>query len=262
MKRLLCIGVLFFAGSASAQTVRQFPPAGATGNYRASSGAPVVDLNFGLAHYWKMDEATGVQREDSLHTFHVWALVGGPTQVAGKSGNGTQVSPGNYIRNSFTADLFSPSFRALTMTFWVNPASYTESGSGSPILIASSIASGFDVAKQQASTNIQLKPYGGGTTVNLGSVLNAGSGWHFVAVMYDGGGGCCGVVTAQVDNGAIFQVTPEQIYGDNSNSMFFGYIAGNSMTGVVDEVGVWTRVLTLAERQDLWNSGNGHFYPF
>jgi hypothetical protein len=32
--------------------------------------------------------------------------------------------------------------------------------------------------------------------------------------------------------------------------------------GVIDEIGIWTRVLTPAERTQLWNSGAGLVYPF
>ena len=50
----------------------------------------------------------------------------------------------------------------------------------------------------------------------------------------------------------------------NSTSLYFGHHpdASSYFNGIIDEVGIWTRVLTATEVSNLYNSGSGVTYPF
>jgi len=60
-------------------------------------------------------------------------------------------------------------------------------------------------------------------------------------------------------------IVEDNLTGSISNSIDFNIGARNSATqytnGIIDEVGIWDRVLTSTEITELYNSGVGKQYP-
>jgi hypothetical protein len=85
--------------------------------------------------------------------------------------------------------------------------------------------------------------------------------WNFVVVWYDA---VASKSYIQLDNGSIAEHTVTITPGNNNNEFRIGGDVDNGgrFDGELDEVGLWSRVLTAAERIALWNSGGGLTYPF
>lgn len=66
-----------------------------------------------------------------------------------------------------------------------------------------------------------------------------------------------------IDNSQEDTATNAEIGVDVGAVMQIGRLNNtNDCTGSIDEVGIWSKVLSSAERSKLWNSGDGLAYPF
>ena len=86
------------------------------------------------------------------------------------------------------------------------------------------------------------------------------STWYLVVAWHDS---IANTINIQVNNGTPVSVSHPLGVLDNTAGTFLGKAeSGDQFAGRIDEVGVWKRVLTVAERTALYNSGNGITYPF
>jgi hypothetical protein len=92
------------------------------------------------------------------------------------------------------------------------------------------------------------------------NVFTAGS-WHLVLFWYDSSDGS---VNASINNGTVTTLTGATGNIERSTPLTVGYRLEASLTydGLIDEIGIWDRVLTPAERTQLYNGGAGITYPF
>jgi hypothetical protein len=99
-------------------------------------------------------------------------------------------------------------------------------------------------------------------SISGGTNLNDGN-WHHQVFTWDGTTNTNGV-KLYIDNVLVAQSTAA--YTETTQSSYtthFGYYDNNyDYTGSLDELGVWSRVLTSDEVSTLYNSGNGLQYPF
>jgi trimeric autotransporter adhesin len=104
------------------------------------------------------------------------------------------------------------------------------------------------------ANELNLYKYPGGTSIRDGN-------WHLIVATFSGTS-----ANLYVDN--TLEATASwnhTITYDAANRFTLGSrSAGGQLyfAGSIDEVGVWTRVLTSDERTELWNSGTGITYPF
>jgi len=72
------------------------------------------------------------------------------------------------------------------------------------------------------------------------------------------------VIGINVDDGTALTAAHTTGCQDGTNNFLIGAIhgGGDYMDGLVDEVGIWNKVLTSGEITDLYNSGSGLAYPF
>ena len=100
-------------------------------------------------------------------------------------------------------------------------------------------------------------------TPNNKITLNA---WNFVVVTYDGSGNRSGIsiyingVSQTLTLSGSTTLTP--VNGTDSTIIGSRSDAATTLTGNMDEVGIWSRVLTSSEVTQLYNSGAGIQYPF
>jgi hypothetical protein len=107
---------------------------------------------------------------------------------------------------------------------------------------------------QFALLNISGKDYfsGGSGRDKAGNRTINNGAWHMFTVTYDGT-----VVSLYVDG--TLDVSSTLSLSTNSNHVDFGSTTagGNYLTGDLDEIGVWSKVLSTQEITDLWNGESG-----
>lgn len=216
-----------------------------------------LDMYTNLISYWPLDEASGT-RSDAYGSNHLTDnnTVG---QAAGKVGNAADFIAANleYLNRADNA-LLSMGDIDFTLACWV----WVNSLPGTSMGI---------VTKWQGSLEYMI--YYRGFTQNFAFIVNNGgygecnpagpttaNTWHFVVAWHDS---VANTVNLQIDNGAI--TSNPWSNGVTDGTDYFGignYSAGQWLGGRVDELGLWKRVLTAAERDYLWNGGAGRAYPF
>jgi len=211
----------------------------------------------GLVHHWHLGEATG-SRLDSIGTAHL-TPIGEPVQVEGILGNAVQLSPTTadflYVNSDPTLRLNGTDF---TIAGWL----MLDSVSPMPILGKWQSGSKEYLLQCDGSTlSIIVSSNGLAAFTLAGSVLVETGIWYFFAAWYDT---VLDTLYISIDNG----VPEEDLYVDGvfgANSDFcLGYegVAENYFAGRLNSISIWKRLLTLAERNSLYNSGAGLAYPF
>ncbi len=230
---------------------------------------PLGILSTNLIAYWKLEEASGT-RLDEL------SGCGGSgcdlsdnntvTQAAGKQNNAALFTAANseYLLKADHADLSAGNID-FSIGAWVYLASkgadraivskYLATGNQREYMIL--FSSGADRFRFQTSpdgTNVFS------TTANaLGSpALNT---WYFVFAWHDAG---ADTLNIQVNNGTVDTLSSYTggIVDGTADFMIGSYNVHTSLfwDGRIDEVGIWKRTLTAAERGYLYNAGNGCTY--
>jgi Concanavalin A-like lectin/glucanases superfamily len=197
-----------------------------------------------LAAYWKLDD----------------------TNWTDSSGNGRTLSNNNGVTNTSGIINYGASFNGSTqflltssfpfisgdfsVSFWVNVT---------------------DTQTQQ--TFIESPTYGalniyflyGSLCVNdymtVSEINEVGSfnnnTWYNIVVIKNNG------ITSAYSNGEFLASTEQNMYIDSSIGIgASSYLSDFFTNGKIDEVGVWSRALSQDEITYLYNTGNGHSYPF
>ena len=211
-----------------------------------------MSLNTGLVAFWKLDEATAAQRNDSVGTSHL-ADNNSVVQIAGKVGDAASFtgSSSQYLSINDNAALSMGSGVDFTLAawYWVNSAAVSSDG-----IISKGGVSEYFMDVTFAAPRFIC----GGAGVVTAAVQTTGA-WHFVVAWYDQTH-----TNIQVDNGAIVQTASTTDAPDAGGVFYIGRspTVALFMTGKIDTVGIWKRVLTADERTELWNAGAGLEPPF
>lgn len=166
-------------------------------------------------------------------------------QGAGFDGSTSLISIGN------AAGLNSASF---TYTAWIKPTSFTNTN-----YIVSTAVAGAPSWRIDSSVATQNLSKAG--IINIGSSNTAltANVFSFVAVTYDGTTATFylnGVADGTPSSAQTFLTEVRQI------GVFTTPSSVTDFSGAIDEVGIWSRVLTGAEITQLYNHGAGLQYPF
>lgn len=218
----------------------------------------------GLVAYWKLDEASGT-RSDSVGANH---LVDNNTvtQAAGKLGSAAHFAAASSERLS-TSDSAALSTGDIDFTLagWV----WLDTKTGSRVLFGKDgpVSGGreFRVLYESSTDRFRfaVSPDGTATTVVVASAAGspAANAWYFVVAWHDA---TANRIYIQVNDGPVESVAHTPGVIDGANPFEIGATTGNGvyMDGRLDAVGVWKRVLSVAERTDLYNTGLGCDYPF
>lgn len=225
-----------------------------------------------LEAYWKLDESSGAQLMDS-HTNNLDSASNSTTSTTGKlngciSCDGTQYASFGNNLNFERTDAFSFSVwvyrdSANTLDTVISKMESTGAARGYLFMLRNSGAGikptklHFGLRSDSATLN-QFTIFGEAGDIYAGE-------WYHVGVTYDG---------SSVAAGVKFYVNgqPEEIYVYDDN--LTGTIVSTAnlclgarptsttqyMNGKIDEVGIWSRVLTATEMNLLYNSGKGFAY--
>ena len=201
-----------------------------------------AELLAGLIHYWKLEEASGNIRLDSVGTDNLSEQIGTVGQTAGKHGNAANWVPSTgFLSNGLFSLLFSP----LSCALWINVDNLPASNANILAL------NGDDPDPQVRITNTgNLILFNGAT----GDIVTMSAGtldaWHLVVITV------LGTAWKMSIDGGIFNSGT-----GNNLSAVHGITFGEPTTldAAIDELAIWNRVLTQQEVTSLWNSGNGRF---
>jgi hypothetical protein len=236
---------------------------------RVPNGGGSPGIVTGIVSYWKMDEATGT-RQDSL-MLNPLPISGADLSDVGIVGSAVKGGGGTYLQGADSASLgFSGS---MTIAGWLyqdvalNTLGVLYSKWGLAATRDSFLM--YNGYTSPGTPGIQFGCSSDGTaqtTLSLPATLSVGT-WYFIVAWYDaslhtlnlqlGSGGTLGTPVSTPFLGPIFHGTSTPcclLYADGSLNLF--------TSGRVDELGIWSRVLTPVEIAALYNSGAGLSYPF
>lgn len=229
-------------------------------------------LNDSLISFWKMDEATGAVRADSIALQGANNLTNNNnvSQVAGKIGNASQFT---LASSQYLSIADNPTLRGGTSFSWALwfymdtlPASLSmlvaksaNSGNGSYVIYWNNASSRivFGVTKADGSADISA------TANNFGAPSTAT--WYFLAAVYDSG---TDTASISINNG-----TPNTATGANGGRAGTYQLnigahdpavggAERYWDGRLDAIGFWRKALSPNEISLLYNGGTGRETPF
>lgn len=228
-------------------------------NRRVVLGAAGFDpLRTGLAAFWKLDEASGT-RVDAVGTSHL-SDNNTVTQAAGKGGNAAQFVAANseYLSCASNA-LVQTGDIDFSLAGWV----YHDTLPGLQTYVARSQggAQEYHLRSNSGSLNFQVLS---GTTlvgsISHGSALSAAT-WYFWCAYHDSVNNLVGLsINAGVP--ATAATTGPMATQNIPITLGARGALDNFLNGRLDNVGLWRRVLTAAERTRLYNGGAGLTHPF
>lgn len=230
-----------------------------------AGAASIADgLKTRLMAYWKLDEASdgsgAVTRNDSIGANHLTDTntVVSSAGIIGNAGSFVKAENASLGRTS-TTDLQSGDID-FSIALWVYPLEFVSGGRN--ILGKANYSGGWTIEYWiDHQSNGKVNIYIGGTSLGLTSdtelTLNQ---WNFVVVYHDSVNDLIGI---QINNGiAKTKATAGVAPTAGSTRFFIGSSGSDGLTGYIDEVGYWKRLLTTAEKTYLYNSGGGRQYPF
>lgn len=227
------------------------------------------DPNFpvtNLVSYWKLDEAGIGTRYDSFGTNH---LTGNNNTgyATGIISNAASFNPGlgNFLYCASNSSLEMSGNTSFTISCWVRLAALPFTGNGFSLVTKDD-----DAANSRDFTLDYFETVGsglrfyinGGATYITGAVSASINTWYFIVAWYDSGDGSLHIRvnnTSQADSitgatGVVVSAAQFRI-GAREYAGFEDYA-----NAVIDEVGIWKRVLTPTEITYLYNGGAGRTY--
>lgn len=222
-------------------------------------------LTDNLVSYWKADEASG-NAADS-----VGSNTGTPQGSAGRAtgiiSNGLAVALTGAKYYTITDTGMPIGAGARSISCWINLSSLVGDGANGVFFNygkLGTLSAEFLFGIRGAASNVQypvIDDYGhadvGGTDLALST-----STWYHIVMTWNGSGGYI-----VYKNGSSNQTVTKTDTAPNTVLNATGGIGGRQtniqmITGTIDEIGIWSRVLTSDEVTSLYNSGAGLQYPF
>lgn len=240
-----------FARPGRQSTPLLFPTQTVLRKFMRRGGPSASSLLTDLAAYWKMEEAGGAARLNSVigagdltDSGTVTQQVGRVGQAAGFAGAQTLSVPDSSVYRVGGQDW--------TLAGWVY---FT--GTGLTTLWGKSVA--YHVF---ARTNqIEARSFDGSFNTAVAPYTQAATTWYFVCVQYVSS---TKTLSISINNGTPGTVvTTNQLTDDGTQFSVGDSVAGfGALSGRVDELGLWKRALTPTQITALYNAGAGTTYPF
>jgi hypothetical protein len=227
------------------------------------SGGPSSPFLTSLVGYWKLDEASGT-RSDSVGASHLTDN-NTVTSATGKVGDAGQFVKVNQESLSVTDNAaLSVGGTDFSIQCWFNPVTAV---AGAP-LVAKYTADGLQRGYTLRVSAGVLNFAHGADSLNYDDVsgataLSAGNWYHAVVTWKESTKAAIIYLNGNVDGGytslyATYDDASDFVIGTWSERLAIEALYQNAL---IDEVGLWKRVLTPAEVTTLYNSGGGLTYP-
>src|ERR1043166_1247755 len=213
----------------------------------------------GAAGYWSFDDGTATDNSGSGFN---GTLVGGPTVVAGKSGQALNFNGSSQYVN--IGNVLNPGSSDFSVFAWVK----TTQGGGFNMIVSKRDSSGSNNSGYQLFQNSSGGPsftFGDGNSSRVridstGPRINDGA-WHLVGVVFTrSGNGVLYVDNAQAANGvglitsqsgSVSNSLPLRIGTENNSNSTYNWV------GAIDEVRIFNSALSPQDVTSLYNAANG-----
>jgi len=199
----------------------------------------------GLIHYWKMEEASGSNRVDSIGASNLSENLAAVGSGAGIHANAASFTGVSYLENAAFVTSVPWSF-----ALWAKCPSFV-GGLDVAEITAGALSVFFTLT---AAGNLEV---GNGTDGTLFTpVFGAINTWHLIVLTILANG----TYSLSIDNSA-FAVVVATPPGPSTKIQFgtSDTVGGNKFTGLQDEAAIWSRAITQSEVNTLWNGGVGTF---
>ncbi len=202
----------------------------------------------GLVGYWNLDEGTGTTALDLSGNGNGGTLVNGPTWVSGKIGNGLSFNGTNNYVNITNSTNFNFGTGNFTVSFWASSNVYkTMSGIISKGLYWNS-GLGWTITDVSSPTYIFFNTYDGTTQKYIQSSLSIYPWTYITAIKRDGN------IEFWVNGTMMSTNSAPSNTLDNSSSLTIGSGPSGYWNGLIDDVRIYNRSLSVAETQSLYNA--------
>jgi len=214
-----------------------------------------------LVAYYSQEDTTGT---DATGRGNTLTAVNTPTSVLGIVGNGVSYASASsqYQTRADNADL-SMGDIDFTIAGWLKATTLP----GAASLFGKWHSSGGATPKEYwvgtVGTTLAFYVSSDGsaqTNINFGTTL-ATATWYFVVAWHDSVGN---TINITANDGTVASASYSSGVFDGTSPFRLGAMASdnNYQNGILDEVGVWKRVLSAAEITELYNAGSGRDYAY
>lgn len=221
-----------------------------------------MSLLTGIAAYYKLDDAS-----DASGNSHTLTNNNSVAFDAGLIGNGADFGSPNSSKSLSAASNLGvdQSASAVSISLWVRMGAEISSGEQDFAYLADNNANvdlliGYAYNGGARELLFQRSRNGLGTVSALASATLGTSAWRHIVLTYD-----LSTITGYLDGSSVATLSASGV-GNSGMAVKFALgnngASGNYAGAKVDEVGVWSRVLTSAEVTQLYNGGAGLQYPF
>ncbi|MDP3723630.1 MAG: LamG-like jellyroll fold domain-containing protein, partial [Candidatus Omnitrophota bacterium] len=219
-----------------------------------------------LSNYWNLNESSGTVATDAKGS-NDSTVTNGPTWVAGKLGNALSFDGVNDF-----VDVAPSALTNFTLTAWIKPSA--NSGANQGILDGELCGQVDDMGLRMTTTGkLEFQHGDTSATAQFDSTATlALNTWTHVAAVRNTSAGNTRLYINGVLDSTFTNVHSRSLGGANPTCdpypnrwaighLYRGVQLGNTgFTGLIDEVGVWSRALIAAEITDLYNAGAGNAY--
>lgn len=232
-------------------------------NFFADSGGGGGGLTSGLYAYYKLEESANSTRVDSSGNSHDLSSVGTTAQGTGKLGNCFSNNINGNLDRTTTSDFnFAGDF---TFAMWVKYTSITTFRTIFSKFNTTTPERQYRFLYNASSAIIRFETYrDDGSSLHVQADLHLPSTgiWYHYIVWYTESSGEVGY---KIDNNADVETTDSpvvRIKKDSTAKFSIGTWFNldnptHRFDGLIDNFACWNRLLTSAEKDELWNSGNG-----
>ena len=225
-------------------------------------------LTDNIISYWKFDESSG-NAADSVTTNDL-TNNGTTPFAAALINNGADFGTGNSTKYFSIASNLGITGGAFSCSLWIKVRTEPATSTSYHLFIQQDTGTDtrYDIIYQNDDAGIKkllirrMTPGNGGSDVSLTYDTTLGTTvWRHLVWAYNGT-----TLKGYLDNTEIVTSAASGNGTINIDSRFWIGAGGDTPTNFssvyVDEVGTWSRVLTVDEISELYNSGNGLQYPF
>lgn len=221
----------------------------------------------GLVAYWPLDEVSGTRADISGNGLFLTDN-NTVTQAAGKIGSAAAFTAAN---NEFFTRGDHPLLSMGDLDFTVALWAYLTDKTADRVLIGKGDAGAaatleYMIEYFNGTDRFRWRVGDGSSNSAIATANTLGSPatetWYFIVAWHDA---TANTINIQVNNGTVDSAAYSAGSHDNASGLWIGKEPNGGfgkMEGRIDEVAVWRRLLTAAERTALYAAGSGRRYPF
>lgn len=214
----------------------------------------------GLVSYWKLNEASST-RVDVVSANNL-TPTNNPTNTAGKLGDGVNLvgASTQYLSSASNVAAFAGN-QDFTAIFWfkVSSAGTTQELISKGVDLSANTTWDWRLFLQSSALRVRMSYGSGFDTTNVGTLSN--DTFYMATIQYTQ---ATKLLSIQINNGTPATLTLAGTAQATTGPLRVGIAPSLTLpcTGVIDDLVLWSRLLTQVERDQIYNSGAGRAYPF